>query len=129
MLTKEKAQQMTKDYYNDSDEKFKSCYKKSLEYLKSLSKSNNFKVKMCELPLSASYIAIDCGIENTRRMRDALIQIMVYQYGVKTPKAPITYLSHRTPDDILESTIASLRNMWSRGHDVVISKYIAKLEW
>lgn len=129
MLTKEKAQQMTKDYYNDSDEKFKSCYKKSLEYLKSLSKSNNFKVKMCELPLSASYIAIDCGIENTRRMRDALIQIMVYQYGVKTPKAPITYLSHGTPDDILESTIASLRNMWSRGHDVVISKYIAKLEW
>ena len=129
MLTKEKAQQMTKDYYNDSDEKFKSCYKKSLEYLKSLSKSNNFKVKMCELPLSASYIAIDCGIENTRRMRDALIQIMVYQYGDKTPKAPITYLSHRTPDDILESTIASLRNMWSRGHDVVISKYIAQLEW
>ena len=129
MLTKEKAQQMTKDYYNDSDEKFKSCYKKSLDYLKSLSKSNNFKVKMCELPLSASYIAIDCGIENTRRMRDALIQIMVYQYGVKTPEAPITYLSHRTPDDILESTIASLRNMWSRGHDVVISKYIAQLEW
>ena len=127
MLTKEKAQQMTKDYYNDSDEKFKSCYKKSLEYLKSLSKSDNFEVKLCKLPLSASYIAIDCGIENTRRMRDALIQIMVYQYGVKTPKAPITYLSHRTPDDILKSTIDSLRNMWSNGQGVEISKYIEEL--
>lgn len=129
MLTKDKAQQMTKDYYNDPDEKFRSCYKKSLEYLNSLSRFTNFKVRMCELQLSASYIAIDCGIENTRRMRDALIQIMVYQYGVKTPKAPITYLSHRTPDDILESTIDSLRNMWSNGHEVKISEYIKKLGW
>ena len=117
MLTKDKAQQMTKDYY-----------KKSLEYLMSLSESNNFKVRMCELPLSASYIAIDCGIENTWRMRDALIQIMVYQYGVKTPKAPITYLSHGTPDDILESTIDSLQNMWSKGREEDLSSILASLD-
>jgi hypothetical protein len=128
MLTKDKAQQMTKDYYNDSDEKFRSRYKKSLEYLMSLSESNNFKVRMCELPLSASYIAIDCGIENTWRMRDALIQIMVYQYGVKTPKAPITYLSHGTPDDILESTIDSLQNMWSKGREEDLSSILASLD-
>lgn len=129
MLNKEKARQMTEAYYNDTDEKFRSCYKKSLEHLESLSKFAGFKVRMYELPLSASYIAIDCGIENTRRMRDALIQIMVYQYRVKTPKAPITYLSHRTPDDILESTIDSIKEMWSTGHDVVISEYIDELGW
>ena len=129
MLNKEKARQMTVDYYNDTDEKFRSCYKKSLEHLESLSRFTGFKVRMYELPLSASYIAIDCGIANHRRTRDALIQIMVYQYMVKTPKAPITYLSHRTPNDILESTIDSIRKMWSVAKEVVISEYITEIEW
>lgn len=129
MLNKEKARQMTVDYYNDTDEKFRSCYKKSLEHLESLSRFKDFKVRMYELPLSASYIAIDCGIANHRRTRDALIQIMVYQYMVKTPKAPITYLSHRTPNDILESTIDSIRKMWSVAKEVVISEYITEIEW
>lgn len=120
---------MTVDYYNDTDEKFRSCYKKSLEHLESLSRFTGFKVRMYELPLSASYIAIDCGIANHRRTRDALIQIMVYQYMVKTPKAPITYLSHRTPNDILESTIDSIRKMWSVAKEVVISEYITEIEW
>ena len=126
MLNKEKARQMTVDYYNDTDEKFRSCYKKSLEHLESLSRFTGFKVRMYELPLSASYIAIDCGIANHRRTRDALIQIMVYQYMVKTP---ITYLSHRTPNDILESTIDSIRKMWSVAKEVVISEYITEIEW
>lgn len=129
MPNKEKARQMTVDYYNDTDEKFRSCYKKSLEHLESLSRFTGFKVRMYELPLSASYIAIDCGIANHRRTRDALIQIMVYQYMVKTPKAPITYLSHRTPNDILESTIDSIRKMWSVAKEVVISEYITEIEW
>lgn len=129
MLNKEKARQMTEDYYEDTDEKFKRNYKKSLKYLKVLSESRNFKIRMYDLPLSASYIAIDCGIEDGRKCQNALIQIMVYQYMVKTPKAPITYLSHGTSDDILASTIDSIKKMWGAGEDVKISEYISKLGW
>lgn len=129
MLNKEKARQMAEAYYQDTDEKFKRDYKKSLDYLKSLSEFGNFKVRIYDLPLSASYIAIDCGIEGGRKLQNALIQVMVYQYMVETPKAPITYLSHETPDGIFESTIDSIKKMWDAAKDVVISEYIDKLEW
>lgn len=116
MLDKEHAWQMAKDYYNEVDEKLNNDINISLNYLEKLRHYDNFEIKTWSYPLSASYIAIDCGIAGQKPQKNALIQIMVYQYNVPTPEAPITYLSYKKNKDVFERTIGSLKEMWSNAN-------------
>lgn len=117
MLSRERALQMAQDYYQAKTETFCEEIEVSLNALEQLTKHDNFRIKIWHYPLPASYIAIDCGVSDGRARMDALIQVMIYQYGVLTPNAPITYLSHKKNNNAFYHTVESLKNMWSRAGD------------
>lgn len=123
MLSKDQAFRMSQYYYQEASEKITKGIQYSLRCIEELKKIDNFGIKTWPYPLAASYIAIDCGITSGFLQNDALIQIMIYQYGVPTPEAPITYLSHEKNADIFKRTIDSLSKMWSDAKNFEESGY------
>lgn len=85
--------------------------------------------RVTELPLTASYIAVDLPSRFTgRRQCSGLIQMMVYQYGVRSQDAPITYLTCRNEGTQFESTADSIEDMWFRATPIDINKYREELD-
>lgn len=70
--------------------------------------------------LSASYIGVDIDDEypDTRVMPDAIIQVMLYQYGVTAQSCPITYFSFKENEALFRSTSDSICDMWAHGESI-----------
>lgn len=117
------------EYYINANNKFdKQYYKqvreKSLNTLKSLKSKfpNQVEIKEFNSFFSASYIGIDIE-QNLATMQfpaHAIIQVMLYQYGVTAKKCPITYFSLNYNQDLFESTANSILEMWNDGTYIII---------
>lgn len=135
LLSKDYALQMPKYYFHDDDHIVRERITLALTRLNEIKHSSaaNCHIKQWAFPLSASYIAIDAGISphRSRWIRrsnsTALIQLMIYQYGIRTPNSPITYLTYNHNPDAFENTVQSLRQMWASGLDFNIDEYINSL--
>ncbi len=83
---------------------------------------------MTSLPLTASYIAIDLPTRFTDpRQCNALIQMMVYQFGVMPENSPITYLRFKNEKEKFRNTADSIEEMWIRAEPLDIKEYRKKL--
>ena len=76
-------------------------YRSSLNALRELCNSRNsgyLEIRQTNLPLSASYVAVDLPdvcYDNSHKVphRQPIIQMMVYQFAVLSENSPITYLT------------------------------------
>ena len=121
MLEEEPAFAMSKKYFGEKRKQFDRNVNKvfdQIDEIKAAIKTGNTENKklatrVWSLPLSASYIAIDCGIGEGLTPKDtAEIQIMLYQYTIPTKNAPITYMSKVGDVSVFEHTVASIKAMW-----------------
>lgn len=74
--------------------------------------------------LTASYIGIDIGKDETFNEwnSNSTVQMMVYQYGVKTKNNPITYFSFENNRKMFQSTVESILNMWHESQEFSIGQ-------
>lgn len=121
MLEEEPAFAMSKKYFGEKRKQFDRNVNKvfdQIDEIKAAIKTGNTENKklatrVWSLPLSASYIAIDCGIGEGLTPKDtAEIQLMLYQYTIPTKNAPITYMSKVGDVSVFEHTVASIKAMW-----------------
>lgn len=92
----------------------------SLDILEKLHKKyggNGLKIRQTHLPLSASYIAVDIpeddyDVSNKVQFRESVIQMMVYQFGVRSKDAPIVYLAPKINEKQFGKASESIQNMW-----------------
>lgn len=121
MLEEEPAFAMSKKYFGEKRKQFDRNVNKvfdQIDEIKAAIKTGNTENKklatrVWSLPLSASYIAIDCGIGEGLTPKDtAEIQIMLYQYTIPTKNAPITYMFKVGDVSVFEHTVASIKAMW-----------------
>lgn len=127
MLDREYAFSMSEDYYGEKPEQYKHNAKKAIKILKRLeSKSKNLCIKKWSLPLGASYIAIDCGIERWRKPEETgEIQMMLYQYKIPTENSPITYVSKKRDASAFEHTVTSIKHMWEKAPPLNLNEYFS----
>ena len=84
----------------------------SLEMLQR-SVPGGMEIRMTSLPLTASYIAIDLPTRVTNPSRcNALIQMMVYQFGVMPENSPIAYLRFKNEKEKLPHCIYKEQACW-----------------
>lgn len=121
MLKRAPAFAMSKKYFNEEWEQFYFNVNKvfdQIDKIKAATKigdteNEKLATRVWSLPLSASYIAIDCGIGEGLTPKDtAEIQLMLYQYTIPTENAPITYMSKVGDVSVFEHTVASIKAMW-----------------
>ena len=128
-LMQTKKQYYELEYYINANNEFdKQYYKqvreKSLNTLKNLKSkfSNQVEIKEFNSFFSASYIGIDIeqDLVTMQFPVHAIIQVMLYQYGVTAEKSPITYFSLNYNQDLFESTANSILEMWNDGTYIII---------
>ena len=89
---------------------------KALETLMGLKRNYPELVEIREFPLifPASYIGIDIeeNIITNEWPSHSMIQVMLYQYNVKTKDSPITYLSPKTNRKLFQRTAQCILEMW-----------------
>ena len=132
MLDKVHAFEMAHEYFGGNDKD--TCRDvdgvlKALKKLTSVSEkegAGELEVKIWSHTMAASYIAIDAGI-TCKEQKEALIQVMIYQYGIETSKAPITYLTYNQNPNQYKNTVKSIQNMWSTGESFSIDEYRGSL--
>ena len=121
MLEEEPAFAMSKKYFGEKRKQFDRNVNKVFDQIDEIkaaiktgnTENKNLATRVWSLPLSASYIAIDCGIGEGLTPKDtAEIQIMLYQYTIPTKNAPITYMSKVGDVSVFEHTVASIKAMW-----------------
>lgn len=96
-------------------------YRSSLNALRELCNSRNsgyLEIRQTNLPLSASYVAVDLPdvcYDNSHKVphRQPIIQMMVYQFAVLSENSPITYLTPQKYPAQFKSTRYSIQEMWS----------------
>lgn len=80
------------------------------------------KVEIREFPFifTASYIGIDIERDIfTGVWKDhSLVQIMIYQYGVKSKDSPLTYITPKTHNEVFKRTVKSILDMWEKGDEI-----------
>ena len=137
MLEEEAAFAMSKKYFGEKRKQFDRNVNKvfdQIDEIKAAIKTGNTENKklatrVWSLPLSASYIAIDCGIGEGLTPKDtAEIQIMLYQYTIPTKNAPITYMSKVGDVSVFEHTVASIKAMWKDSDSLDLNKYISEFD-
>ena len=121
MLKRAPAFAMSKKYFNEEWEQFYFNVNKVFDQIDKIkaaikigdTENEKLATRVWSLPLSASYIAIDCGIGEGLTPKDtAEIQLMLYQYTIPTENAPITYMSKVGDVSVFEHTVASIKAMW-----------------
>ncbi len=82
-----------------------------------LSYPNQVQVREFHGYLTASYIGIDIDERNVspKWSPHAIIQVMIYQYGVAAQDSPISYFSAKHNQKLFESTANSIMEMWGDG--------------
>lgn len=118
-------------YYLKGPEDTCRCLANVMDMLKELKTvqgrdSGTLEIRVAETFLTASYIGIDLDLredENGVWEDRALIQMMIYQFGIKTPDAPITYLSPRKNIKQFSNTVKSIRQIWEKGAPLDIDRY------
>lgn len=113
MLDKNEVVTMSHDFFGDKEYQTRRNVDEVLKALKEFNGGKNVTLRTWSFPLSASYIAIDCGIGFFQKLEDtAKIQVMLYQYRVPTGKAPITYMTKDGDASAFKHTVASIKYMW-----------------
>ena len=93
-----------------------------LRRLKKGRPSGRIVVKSSSMNFTASYIAIDIdnAIYGGKISPHALIQIMLYQYGVKSEDS---FLDYHSPgggqEEVFRVTARCIRDMWDKGGKVI----------
>lgn len=118
--------------YQNRRQKTKAELESVLDNLEQMEKATddkeNMEVRQTDLPLTASYIAIDLSTRVThQRQCNAMIQMMVYQFGVTSRNSPISYLTFKNDKKQFESTADSILKMWDSAKPLVISAYRKEL--
>lgn len=83
---------------------------------------NQVEIREFHSFLSASYIGIDIidQYPDSKVMPDAIIQVMLYQYGIAADSCPITYFSFKENEALFKSTSDSICDMWEQGKPISI---------
>lgn len=73
-----------------------------------------FEVREFDSQMTASYICIDILSDPSsfHFLSSSVIQIMLYQYGVRAEKSPITYISPKNDEKEFRTTVNSIMKMW-----------------
>lgn len=105
-----------------SDEEYAQLRVTTLEKFKKIQEDfpNQVEIREFHSFLSASYIGVDIddGYPDTKVMPDAIIQVMLYQYGVTAQSCPITYFSFKENEALFRSTSNSICDMWEHGETI-----------
>lgn len=131
MLESKTAFDMSKQYFGEEEYQYKPGAENAVDRLKKIKAKNienkKLTIKTWSQRLSASYIAIDCGIEEDQQPKDtAEIHVMLYQYKTPTEKAPLTYMSKDGDASAFEHTVASLKQMWIDSDFLNLDDYFLK---
>lgn len=105
-----------------SDEEYAQLRVTTLEKFKKIQEDfpNQVEIREFNSFLTASYIGVDINDEypDTKVMPDAIIQVMLYQYGVTAQSCPITYFSFKENETLFRSTSDSICDMWEHGETI-----------
>lgn len=125
MLSKKRAFEIDKEFYNMDEESIAEAIKKVLDSLERLSgKYNNIEIREIDTFLTASYIGIDIDEDiNEQWKSNSIVQLMLYQFHIETPQAPITYFSPKHNLLQFKNTVKSIQDMWLSGKNLNISNY------
>ena len=100
----------------------------NLAKLQSSAPYGNMKIQMTDIPLTASYIAVDIARDMPKYQYNAIIQMMVYQFNVIAEHLPISYLSLKNAKEQFESTAKSINEIWDISQTVDIVAYRKALQ-
>lgn len=89
---------------------------KALEILRGFKRNYPKLVEIREFPLifSASYIGVDIeeNLITNEWPSHSMIQVLLYQYNVKTKDSPITYFSPKANRELFRRTAQCILDMW-----------------
>lgn len=123
MLDREHAFSLDRDYYQKKEQETAEALDRTLRKLEKLSQYENLQIRESNLFLSASYIGVDLYEPLEKRGVSPVIQVMIYQFGIRTPQSPITYLFPDANPRQFETTAECIQKMWEHGKPLDIKQY------
>lgn len=88
------------------------------EWISRYNKDSSEQIKIREFSefMTAAYVGVDIpfGDEHNRESPDAVIQVVLYQYGNSAKDSPLSYLSPKRDKAHFEGTVDSMAKIWEK---------------